>query len=138
MKAWLMDDFTGINDLRFADAPDPAPQPGEAVVQVRYAALNPADRYLAERQYPAKPTLPHILGRDGFGTIVQVGAGVTEVRVGERRALLRGEAGINRPGSFAERVAVPVQSLVEAPAAWSEQEAACARLLDFTATRALH
>src|SRR2546429_931217 len=137
MKAWLMDDFTGINDLRFGDAPDPAPQPGEAVIQVHYAALNPADRYLAERQYPAKPTLPHILGRDGFGTVIQVGAGVTEVRVGERRALLRGEAGINRPGSFAERVAVPVQSLVEAPAAWSEQEAACASLVYLTAYQAL-
>ena len=137
MKAWLMDDFTGINGLRFADAPDPTPQPGEAILQVHFAALNPADRYLAERQYPAKPTLPHILGRDGFGTVIQVGAGVTEVRVGERRALLRGEAGINRPGSFAERVAVPVQSLVEAPAAWSEQEAACAALVYLTAYQAL-
>ena len=137
MKAWLMDDFTGINGLRFGDAPDPAPQPGEAILQVNYAALNPADRYLSERQYPAKPALPHILGRDGIGAIIQVGAGVAEVRVGERRALLRGEAGINRPGSFAQRVAVPVQSLVEIPAAWSEQESAGASLVYLTAYQAL-
>src|SRR5258706_5232422 len=129
MKAWLLDDLTGLDRLRLGDAPDPVPQAGEAVLEIHYAALNPADRYLAERQYPAKPTLPHILGRDGVGTVIQVGAGVTEARVGERRALLRGEAGINRPGSFAGRVAVPVQNLVEAPAAWSEQEAACASLV---------
>ena len=137
MKAWLMDDFTGISGLRFSDTTDPLPEPGEAVLEVHYAALNPADRYLAERQYPAKPTLPHILGRDGIGTVIQLGAGVTEVRVGERRALLRGEAGINRPGSFAERVAVPVQSLVEVPPDWSEEEGACASLVYLTAYQAL-
>src|SRR5438045_1373786 len=101
MKAWLMDDFTGIEGLRLADAPDPVAQPGEAILEVRYAALNPADRYLAERQYPAKPKLPHILGRDGLGTVLQVGAGVEQVHVRDRRALLRGEVGINRPGTFA-------------------------------------
>ena len=66
MKAWLIDDFKGIGGLRLTDAPDPAPQPGEVILQVHYAALNPADRYLAENLYPAKPRLPHILGRDGI------------------------------------------------------------------------
>src|SRR6266699_494965 len=137
MKAWLMDDFNGIDHLRLGDAPDPMPQPGEAILEVQYAALNPADRYLAERQYPAKPVLPHILGRDGMGTIGQTGAGVNEVRVGERRALLRGEVGINRPGTFAQRVAVPAQNLVEIPAGWSEQESAGATLVYLTAYQAL-
>src|SRR5579862_1415576 len=133
MKAWLMDDFTGIEHLRLANAPDPESQAGEAVVEIEYAALNPADRYLAERQYPAKPVLPHILGRDGVGTVVKVGANVNGVRVGDRRALLRGEAGINRPGTFAQRVAVPVESLVEIPRGWSAQEAGCASLVYLTA-----
>src|SRR6266849_787159 len=90
MKAWLLDDFTGVDRLRLAEAPDPVPQPGEAVVEIQYAALNPADRYLAEGQYPAKPALPHILGRDGIGTVVAVGPDVSEVRVGDRRVILRG------------------------------------------------
>ena len=137
MKAWLMDDFKGIGGLRLADAPDPVPQPDEVILQVHYAALNPADRYLAENLYPAKPPLPHILGRDGMGTVVEMGSGVKDVRVGDRRAILRGQVGGNRPGTFAQRVAVPAQDLVEIPAGWSEPEAAGATLVYLTAYQAL-
>jgi len=137
MKAWLMDDFSGVEKLRLSDAPDPSPGPAEAVLAVKYAALNPADRYLAERQYPAKPALPHILGRDGLGVVAQTGTGVTGVRAGDVRAVLRGETGINRPGTFAERVAVPEQNLVDIPKNWSEEEAAGATLVYLTAYQAL-
>ena len=132
-----MDDFSGVDGLRLGTAPDPSPGSGEAVLEVKFAALNPADRYLAERQYPAKPALPHILGRDGLGVIAELGAGVTGIRPGDRRVVLRGETGINRPGTFAERVAVPVQSLVELPADWSEEEASGATLVYLTAYQAL-
>ena len=137
MQAWLMDDFNGIGGLRLAEAPDPIPQPDEVILQLHYAALNPADRYLAEKQYPAQPRLPHILGRDGMGTVVQAGSGAGDVRVGDRRAILRGEVGGNRPGTFAQRVAVPAQDLVEIPAGWSDREAAGATLVYLTAYQAL-
>ena len=137
MKAWLMDDFNGIGSLRLAEAPNPVPQPNEVILQINYAALNPADRYLAENLYPAKPRLPHILGRDGMGMVVEMGSGVTGVSVGDRRAILRGQVGSNRPGTFAQRVAVPAQDLVEIPAGWSEPEAAGATLVYLTAYQAL-
>jgi NADPH2:quinone reductase len=132
-----MDDFKGIGGLRLADLPNPVAQPEEVVLQVQYAALNPADRYLAENLYPAKPRLPHILGRDGMGTVVEVGSGVNDVRVGDRRGILRGEVGINRPGTFAQRVAVPVQDLIEIPSGWSEPETAGPTLVYLTAFQAL-
>ena len=137
MKAWLLEDYTGVENLRLADVPDPVAQPGEIVLEVRSAGLNPADRYLSIRQYPAKPPLPHILGRDAFGTVVQVGSGVTSVRVGDRRAILRGAVGVNRWGTLAQFVAVPEKDLVETPAAWTEQEAAGATLVYLTAYQAL-
>jgi NADPH2:quinone reductase len=137
MKAWLMDDFTGIDKLRLDDAPEPTARAGEAILEVRYAGLNPADRYLAERQYPAKPALPHILGRDGVGTVVQVGPGVSGLKLGEKRLILRGEVGINLPGTFAQQTAVPVDNLAEIPEGWSEQEAAGASLVYLTAYQAL-
>ena len=137
MRAWIIDDFKGIGGLRLADVPNPVPQPEEVILQVQYAALNPADRYLAENLYPAKPRLPHILGRDGIGTVVEVGSGVKDVCVGNRRVILRGEVGGNRPGTFAQRVAVPAQDLIEIPAGWSEPEAAGATLVYLTAYQAL-
>jgi len=137
MKAWLLDELNGIDHLRLGEVPDPAPQAGEVVLQLHYAGLNPADRYLAERQYPAKPTFPHILGRDGLGTVAQVGAGVTGIQVGGKFAILRSEVGVNRPGTFAEKVVVPAENVIPIPAGWSDPEAAGATLVYLTAYQAL-
>jgi NADPH:quinone reductase len=137
MKAWLIDDLTGLGGLHLAETPNPTPQPGEAVLEVHFAALNPADRYLAERQYPAKPNLPHILGRDGMGSVLQISGQALGLRVGDRRAILRGETGGNRPGTFAQQVAVPSESLVEVPDGWSDEESAGATLVYLTAFQAL-
>src|SRR5436309_14830211 len=98
MNAWLLRGFTGLDQLQFEKAPDPVPQAREVVLELRYAALNPADRYLAEGQYPAKPPLPHILGRDGVGKVTQAAQGITQPPLGEQRAILRCEVGVSRPG----------------------------------------
>ena len=137
MKAWLMGDYTGIDRLRLTEVPEPELKPGDVLLEVHYAGLNPADRYLAERQYPAKPPLPHILGRDGLGIVLQVAEGVAGTKPGDRRAILRGETGVNRPGTFAERVALPAQDLVEPVHDWTETEAAGATLVYITAYQAL-
>src|SRR5262245_55076060 len=138
MKAWMLDQIGGLQHLRMvSDLPDPQPGPGEVAVELEYAALNPADRYLAEGQYPAKPPLPHILGRDGIGKVVAIGEAVITPRVGDVRVLLRGEAGVNRWGTFASRVVVPVEYLAQKPAGWSDTEAAGAALVYVTAYQAL-
>ncbi len=111
MCAWMIDGFSGIQNLRVADVDDPVPGDGEAVLEVRYAALNPADRYLAEGHYPAKPSLPHVLGRDGIGKVVAVGPGASGLKTGDERVVLRSEIGVSRAGAFAQRVAVRVESL---------------------------
>jgi NADPH2:quinone reductase len=137
MRAWLLDELKGIDHLRLTDTTEPKMEPGQSILEMQYASLNPADRYLAERQYPAKPQLPHILGRDGIGRVVQVGEGRTEVRPGDKRSILRGEVGVNRWGTFAERVAVPVENLVEVPAGWTDEQSAGATLVYLTAYQAL-
>ena len=137
MKAWLLDDLTGIQNLRLADVPPPVPKTGEAILEVHYAALNPADRYLAERQYPARPSLPHILGRDGIGTVLETGDATSRPGPGDRCIILRSDIGGERPGTFAQRVAVPTESLVEVPPGWGEPEAAGAALVYLTAWQAL-
>jgi NADPH2:quinone reductase len=137
MRAWLLDELNGIDHLRLAEVHEPAVRAGEAILEVHYASLNPADRYLAERQYPAKPQLPHILGRDGIGRVVQVGPDTSTIKVGDKRSILRGEVGVNRWGTFAERVAVPVDNLVETPGDWTDEQSAGATLVYLTAYQAL-
>jgi NADPH2:quinone reductase len=137
MNAWSLDHFGPVDHLRLGEAPDPTPAAGEAVLEVEFAAINPADRYLAEGQYPNRPPLPHILGRDAIGRVVTVGPGVADVKVGDRRIILRTEVGVTRAGTFAERVAVPVQSLAEPPVGWSAEQAASAPLVYLTAYQAL-
>src|SRR4051812_9257478 len=104
MKAWLLPSFAGLPSLTLSETPAPVPGPGEVRLDLHFAALNPADYYLAQGHYPAKPTFPHILGRDGVGTVSAVGAGVTSVKVGDTRAILRGDAGVSRPGTLAQSV----------------------------------
>ena len=52
MKAWLWDGLAGMDHLSLTEAPDPVPKEGEVVMEVHCAALNPADRMMAERRYP--------------------------------------------------------------------------------------
>src|SRR5258706_1587036 len=124
MKAWLLDELNGIDNLHLADVPEPVLKPGEAILEMEFAGLNPADRYLAEKQYPAKPQLPHVLGRDGIGRVSKIDGPAGEIRVGDKRSILRGDVGVNRWGTFAERVAVPLDNLVETPADWTAEQAA--------------
>src|SRR5438094_7268941 len=119
MRAWLMNSVEGVDRLRLGEVADPRPGPTEVLLRMRVAALNPADAFLAKGMYPAKPPLPHILGRDGVGDVLAVGAGVEHVRVGETLGILRGRTGVDMWGTLAEKVIVPIASIVPVTPGWS-------------------
>src|SRR5215212_4574546 len=97
MRAWLMETPDGgVAKLRLGDVPEPRAGAGEVVLDTHYAGRNPADRYLSEAQYPARPPLPHVLGRDGVGTVREAGADAGDFKPGDRFAILRGEVGVSR------------------------------------------
>src|SRR5215469_4259877 len=104
MRAWLMDSYEGTEKLRLGEVQDPEPGPGQVLLRVRLAALNPADAFLAQAMYPARPLLPHILGRDGVGDVVAVGSGVENARLGEMVGILRSPVGVEAWGTLAEKV----------------------------------
>ena len=137
MRAWLMDSFEGVERLRLGEVPDPQPGLGQVLLRVRFAALNPADAFLALGQYPAKPPLPHILGRDGVGDVSAIGSGVDDVRIGETVGILRCDIGVDVWGTLAEKVIVPAEHLIRIPPNWSLEELAGAPLVFLTAWQAL-
>jgi NADPH:quinone reductase-like Zn-dependent oxidoreductase len=74
----------GLDVLAYGDVPDPAPGPGEVVVELKAAALNHADLMLREGRLGPLPLIP---GHDGAGVVAAVGAGVPQALLG-RRVLL--------------------------------------------------
>ena len=137
MRAWLMDSYDGVEKLRLSDVEEAQPGPGEALVAIRFAALNPADAFLSIGQYPARPKLPHILGRDGVGTVLAVGPNVQTAYVGQTVGILRCTAGVTVWGTLAEKTVVPAASLAPVPPGWSEKEMAAAPLVFLTSWQAL-
>src|SRR5260370_308793 len=137
MRAWLMDSFSGVENLRLGEVADPRPGPGEVLLRMRFAALNPADAFLAQALYPAKPPLPHILGRDGVGEVVALGVGVQTVRQGDTVGILRCHAGVETWGTLAELTRVRVSSVAPVPAGWSAEQMAGAPLVFLPAFQAL-
>ena len=137
MRAWLMDSYEGIDKLQLGEVADPRPNQGQVLLDVRYAALNPADAFLAQAQYPAKPSLPHILGRDGCGIVKDIHPSVTNVRVGDSAGILPCHVGADAWGTLAEQVVVPEDSLVPIPTGWTAEQMAGAPLVFLTAWQAL-
>ena len=137
MRAWLMNSYEGTDNLELSDVADPEKAPGTVVLKIRFAALNPADAFLARAMYPANPPLPHVLGRDGVGDVLAVGPGVDNVRVGDTVGVLRCDVGVSTWGTLAEKTAVPAASVAPVPKGWALEEMACAPLACLTAWQAL-
>jgi NADPH2:quinone reductase len=103
----------------------PTPQGGEALVKVEASGVNFIDVYHRKGLYP-KP-LPLTLGSEAAGTVVAVGDGVTDVRVGDRVAYE------NVLGSYAEYAVVPAHRLVSVPDDVSASVAAALMIQGLTA-----
>ena len=90
MKAIVFHQHGGPEVLKYTDAPDPAPRPGEVLVRVRACALNHLDIWVRAGLPGVPIPLPHIPGSDVAGEIASVGEGVTRVKAGEKVVLAPG------------------------------------------------
>jgi NADPH:quinone reductase-like Zn-dependent oxidoreductase len=82
MKAVRIHEFGGPEVLRYEDVPDPQPRRDQVLVRVKACAMNHLDIWVRKGLPGVK--LPHILGSDVAGEIVEVGEYVTGFRVGQR------------------------------------------------------
>jgi NADPH:quinone reductase-like Zn-dependent oxidoreductase len=147
--------FTAVNQIEVREVPEPVPASGEVLVRIRAAALNHRDLWIKLGQY-AGLQFPCTPGSDGVGEVCAVGPGVdaeTAARWMGRRVVINPAfdwgsdpaaqgtgftiLGLPRAGTMAEKVAVPVDQLAEAPAHLSDDEAAALPLAGLTAWRAV-
>jgi NADPH:quinone reductase-like Zn-dependent oxidoreductase len=149
MKAIVIRTAGGADVLRLEDLDIPEPQPGQARVHLKAAALNHRDIW-QRKAYAG--SAPMVLGSDGAGTVAAVGRPADSAWVGKEvvinPSLYWGERedapghrfqilGNPTPGTYAESVLVPVENLAPKPPHLSFQQAAALPLAGLTAWRAL-
>jgi NADPH:quinone reductase-like Zn-dependent oxidoreductase len=82
MKAAIFREFGGPEVLRYEEVPDPKPRKDQVLVRVKACAMNHLDLWVRKGLPGVK--LPHILGSDVAGEIVQIGEYVAGLQVGQR------------------------------------------------------
>ena len=139
MRAVGVHEFGGPEALRVVELRDPRPGPGQLLVRVHAAAVNPTDTYVrngVRRQRQQKDPPPYVPGMDVAGVLEATGDGVvTDLLVGERVMAIVVPAGAH--GGYAEKVAVPAGSVVVAPAGTTHAEASTLPMNGLTARQAL-
>jgi NADPH:quinone reductase len=84
MKAIRVKEFGAPEVLRLEKVADLKPGPGQLLVRIAAAGINPVETYIRSGKYARLPQLPYTPGNDGAGTIEIVGPGVTARKPGER------------------------------------------------------
>jgi len=105
MKAILVREFGGPEVLKIGETSDPVPGPGEVLIRVHAAGVNPFDTYMRTGTYAIKPPLPYTPGSDAAGVVEAVGAGVTDLTAGTRVFSYGTRDGLI--GAYAEQVVCP-------------------------------
>lgn len=153
MQAVVINKFGDVDTLELRDVAEPSAGPGEVVLEVRTAALNHLDVWIRKGMKEQLP-LPWTPGSDAAGVVTEVGHGVTGQEVGREVVLnagldrldpaptpageprrTEGIIGLSRPGTFAERLAVPAWCVHPKPGHLDWSEAAALPLDHLTAWR---
>ena len=149
MRAARLVAFGEVPRFEVQEIPDPVPGPGEAVIDLRAAALNRRDWWIYRK--PGFCALPVTLGSDGAGVVSAIGPGVSGWAVGDEVVInptlgwARGRdvpgagfdiLGAPTQGTFAEKVLIAADNLALRPEHLSWEEAAAVNLAGLTAWRA--
>jgi NADPH2:quinone reductase len=84
MKAIRVREFGPPEVMRLEETPDPSPGPGQVLVRIRAAGVNPVESYIRTGTYARRPSLPYTPGHDAAGIVEAVGDGVSGVVAGDR------------------------------------------------------
>ncbi len=152
MKVFEIRDEWGFDHLQLGTRPDPRPGPGEVLLKMKAASLNYRDLVVPNRGYGAfTGNLPLIPLSDGVGEVVEVGQGVTRVKVGDRacpcfhQSWIGGAPDLERltrtlggpvDGTMTELMCLPADGVVKVAAHLTDEQAAtlpCAALTAWSA-----
>ena len=131
MKAVVIDKIGGPEVMKIAEVPKPEVKPGTVLIRVRAAGINFADTLFRQGQYVMQPKLPDTPGLEAAGEIEAVGAGVTNLKPGQRVAALGSKM-------YAEYAIAPATQVIPIPDSMSFEDAAAFPVQMLTAWHMLH
>ena len=132
MKAAYIEATGSPESIQVGQLRDPEPGPGDVLVRVGYAALNPVDLYLRSGFISMPMAFPYIVGCDLAGTVEKVGAGVKRFREGDR-VWGSNQGLLGRQGTCTEIASIQEDWLYPTPASVSDRDAAAMALVGITA-----
>lgn len=118
MHAWICENPTGVEALKWTSLPEPEPKPDEVRIKIAAASLNFPDLLIVQNKYQMKPALPFVPGSEYAGWIDAVGAGVTGLKVGDKVVACGGT------GGFATHVCVNAKLAMPLPEGFALDHAA--------------
>lgn len=151
MKALVLNELGGPENLLIQDIKEPEPAEGEVRIRIKRAALNRRDVWITVGKYP-RVQLPSVGGSDGAGIVDSVGLGVDSAIIGNEVVIYPARnwgddprcggkdfrvLGMPDQGTFAEAICVPVSDIAPKPAHLSWDQAAAIPLAGLTSWRAL-
>jgi NADPH2:quinone reductase len=131
MRAAVVTEFGPILSHRLGTLPDPAPGPGQVLVTIKATAVNYVDSLVVTGKYQFLPERPFAPGKLPVGVVGALGAGVQDLKVGDRVLTLAEQ------GGYAERIVVAARDCFKLPPAMSFVDAAAMALVYDTAWFAL-
>jgi NADPH:quinone reductase-like Zn-dependent oxidoreductase len=136
MRAYVLKYYGGPEGSLLMDVPAPTPRPGDILVEVRAAGLNPVDFKFRQGKLRAilRPKLPFVLGNELAGEVIAVGSDVKRFRVGDR---VFARVAKDRAGAFAEQACVDEIYAAPMPPELDFTAAAAVPLAGLTALQAL-
>ena len=135
MRAVIQTSVGGPDVLFVAEQPDPSPKPGEVLIRVKAAGINPVDGAVRGGFYQLLGQPPFILGWDISGTVAALGTGVTAFEVGDD--VFGMPRFPKQAGAYAELAAAPADEIAAKPAAIDHAHAAALPLAGLTAWQGL-
>jgi len=130
MKAAYFRKHGGPEVMEYGDVPDPVAGPGEIIVDAHAASVNGADWKVRAGSYAQLTNLPYIPGRDFSGVVSALGAGVSDVAVGDP---VFGVCETDREAAYAEKIAIKSSIVARKPDGLTHIQAASVALVGLTA-----
>lgn len=123
MKAALLQEYGNLASLVVSDVPVPQPQPGQVLIRMESAPINPSDLAFLQGHYGVRKALPAVPGFEGSGTVVANGGGLLGWNlVGSRVACV---AGADQNGTWAEFMVTSAKTCIKLPTNVSFDMGAC-------------